>query len=912
MRTRSFPGILALAFGLIAAAEAARADLLISELCDPRLNYQSDRFLEIYNSGSEPVDLTNWRLVAVANSVDVFTWQLSGSIAPGEALVAGDATTVVAFPVDFADENWSNSNGNWNGKVGDGAKLIDPSGTVIDQPVVTGTYFENCDFVRDDDITSPNPLFVPAEWIATPVDYPTQGSPGEHDIAPPIHAPTIATVWTDPAIPLAGDSVDILASVTDAEANIVSVSVRWGTEPASLPDSIAMELVSGSTYRSITSIPVQPSGTTVYYQVEAVNDIPGIATSDVLHYILASFYTVHAIQGEAAVSPLAGQTVVTTGVVTARFASSYVIQQSAGPWDGLWVLGASTMAVGDSVTVRGVVDESTGNTMLTGSEIIALSHDAALIAATPVPSSAAASEAYEGVLIEIAGAACTANRMPGREWEADDGSGTVRINDLGYAFRPILGTRYDIIGPVNYAGGAFKVEPRDDGDLVWAGDNTAPIIWDAETVADVTVRVTFSEPVDPASASVESHYSIEGLTVFHARRDEIRQDQVLLTVDPLSPGTTTLDISGVADLHGNAMAGASFDFRIVLNDIPAGYYAGAEGLTGEALQAALHNIIRNHTVRTYDFAWTAFYTTDDKPNGKVWDIYSDIPYGTPPYEYTFGVDQGGAGVEEGNGYTREHTWPKSWFGGEIPPMHSDLFILYPTDAEVNGQRGNFPFGEVEAAAWVSLNGSEVGACSYPGYGGTVFEPLDDFKGDLARAYMYMSTRYYGEDAAWPGSPMTDGAQLLPWALEMMIAWSDADPVSVKEIERNSAVYGFQNNRNPFVDHPEFVHLVFDDAAGSGEQASIEAPLLFPSRPNPFVSSTTVRFAIPEERDVRLSVCDVNGREVRVLLSGRRPAGELSLLWDGRNGSGHEMGSGVYFLRLEAGEANTTQRLLRIR
>ena len=160
--------------------------------------------------------------------------------------------------------------------------------------------------------------------------------------------------------------------------------------------------------------------------------------------------------------------------------------------------------------------------------------------------------------------------------------------------------------------------------------------------------------------------------------------------------------------------------------------------------------------------------------------------------------------------------------------------------------------------------------------------------------------------------MTDGAQLLPWALEMMIAWSDADPVSVKEIERNSAVYGFQNNRNPFVDHPEFVHLVFDDAAGSAEQAAIETPLLFPSRPNPFVSTTTVRFAIPEERDVRLSICDVNGREVRVLLSGRRPAGELSLLWDGHDASGNEVGSGVYFLRLEAGEANTTQRLLRIR
>ena len=84
---------------LTALAPAARADVIISELCDPRLNYLTDRYLEIWNSGPASVDLTGWQLIAVGNGADIFTWNLSGSIAPGQALVAGDATLTVPFTV---------------------------------------------------------------------------------------------------------------------------------------------------------------------------------------------------------------------------------------------------------------------------------------------------------------------------------------------------------------------------------------------------------------------------------------------------------------------------------------------------------------------------------------------------------------------------------------------------------------------------------------------------------------------------------------------------------------------------------------------------------------------------------------------------------------------------------------------
>ncbi|MDP1623021.1 MAG: endonuclease [Bacteroidales bacterium] len=253
------------------------------------------------------------------------------------------------------------------------------------------------------------------------------------------------------------------------------------------------------------------------------------------------------------------------------------------------------------------------------------------------------------------------------------------------------------------------------------------------------------------------------------------------------------------------------------SQIPPGYYDPANGKTGVALQAALHNIIKGHTIISYSGLWTAYYTTDDKPNGKVWDMYSDVPNGTPngnpPYTYTFGTNQCGNYSNEGDCYNREHSWPKSW-SNDTPPMNSDIFHIYPTDGKVNGMRDNYPYGTVTSPSWTSMNGSKLGPCTWPGYSGTVFEPLDGYKGDFARTYFYMSTRYYTEDGGWPGSPATTGAQLKPWALQLMLQWNNNDPVSQKEIDRNNTVYGMQHNRNPFIDHPEYANEIWGNPVGT--------------------------------------------------------------------------------------------------
>jgi len=247
---------------------------------------------------------------------------------------------------------------------------------------------------------------------------------------------------------------------------------------------------------------------------------------------------------------------------------------------------------------------------------------------------------------------------------------------------------------------------------------------------------------------------------------------------------------------------------------PPGYYDPATGLTGQALQQALHNIIDDHTVLDYGSLYVHFQSTDAKPGSVVWDMYSDVPGGTPPYIYHYNSgDECGNYSGEGDCYNREHSWPNSWFGGTVYPMYSDLFHLYPTDGYVNNRRGNLPYGTVGSATWTSQNGSKVGVCNASGYSGNVFEPIDEYKGDFARSYFYMAVRYYNEDQGWPGSPMTNGSQLYPWALALLKQWHTDDPVSSKETSRNNAVYAVQENRNPFIDYPDFVFDLWGYPAG---------------------------------------------------------------------------------------------------
>ncbi|TPG32912.1 endonuclease [Flavobacterium pectinovorum] len=260
-----------------------------------------------------------------------------------------------------------------------------------------------------------------------------------------------------------------------------------------------------------------------------------------------------------------------------------------------------------------------------------------------------------------------------------------------------------------------------------------------------------------------------------------------------------------------------FVVTATFSQIPSGYYSTATG-TGYTLKTQLYNIIKGHTDNGYAGLYTTYQTSDVdnfyENDGTVLDMYSENPAGTDPYNYSTGSTQrcGNYSVE-GDCYNREHIIPQSVFN-EQSPMVADAHFITPTDGKVNGMRSNYPHGVVSTPTYISQNGGKLGPNSTSGYSGTVFEPINEFKGDIARMYFYFATRYENTVAGYTYA-MFDGSSNKVFTtafLNILLAWNAQDPVSAREIARNNAIYARQNNRNPYIDHPEYVNQIWNPSA----------------------------------------------------------------------------------------------------
>lgn len=268
--------------------------------------------------------------------------------------------------------------------------------------------------------------------------------------------------------------------------------------------------------------------------------------------------------------------------------------------------------------------------------------------------------------------------------------------------------------------------------------------------------------------------------------------------------------------------------------IPAGYYDSATGLTGYALKSKLHEIISSKNINWHYSDLPNFYNQTDldkyydhnAANTTIFlDIYSEIPSGPDAYEYT-SADVASSASGEGAGYNREHMMPQSTFYGNYP-MYSDLFYIIPADAYINQRRNNYPYGISTTAAsniyYTFTNSSKVGKSAIPNYAytGRVYEPIDEFKGDVARSLLYFAVRYEGKLGTFNYNPNTnpasdtnplDGTEeraFDPAYITMLLQWHNLDPVSQREIDRNNAVYNIQKNRNPFIDNPGWVNAIWN-------------------------------------------------------------------------------------------------------
>ncbi|MDT0557299.1 endonuclease [Ichthyenterobacterium sp. W332] len=259
---------------------------------------------------------------------------------------------------------------------------------------------------------------------------------------------------------------------------------------------------------------------------------------------------------------------------------------------------------------------------------------------------------------------------------------------------------------------------------------------------------------------------------------------------------------------------------IVYAQVPANYYNSANGLSGFTLKTELRDIITNgHVDQGYSALYTGYETTHSdniaetgyENNNSVLLFYTENPNGADSYQYFHGSNQCGNYNQEGICHNREHIVPQSAFNS-ASPMQNDIHHVIPSDGFVNGARGSVPFGIVATADYTSDNGSKRGSSGVPGYSGTVFEPIDEFKGDIARAILYFAVRYQNNVDTY-GFEMFNGTEdqvFETWAIDMLLDWHyNIDPVDNREIIRNNAAYNYQGNANPFVNHPEYANLIWN-------------------------------------------------------------------------------------------------------
>ena len=355
-----------------------------------------------------------------------------------------------------------------------------------------------------------------------------------------------------------------------------------------------------------------------------------------------------------------------------------------------------------------------------------------------------------------------------------------------------------------------------------------------------------------------------------------------------------------------------FTITSIFSQIPSGYYNTATA-SGYTLKTQLFNIINNNTNSSssssnYGGLWNLFTENAFRDNyyendSSLLDIYSENPFGADSYSFSSTSQQCGSYSSEGDCYNREHTLPQSVWGSGTYPMYSDAHFVLPSDGKVNGTRDNFPYGKVNTASWTSSNGSKLGSNTNSGYSagysGTVFEPLDEFKGDIARCLLYFATRYESQVSSWTYSMFngTSNQVFTNTFLNILLSWDNLDPVSSYEIEKNNAVYNFQGNRNPFIDHPEYACAIWSSACAALTTNEFQiAKINIHPNPTNNHSITIETEALIDE----IQISTINGQLIKVVTKPVSINGSYVL---------ENLPQGFYFLKLSSDKNSITKKII---
>jgi endonuclease I len=337
--------------------------------------------------------------------------------------------------------------------------------------------------------------------------------------------------------------------------------------------------------------------------------------------------------------------------------------------------------------------------------------------------------------------------------------------------------------------------------------------------------------------------------------------------------------------------------------IPAGYYNDAENTSGNQLKTALNSIIKGHTVFPYSSSsidvWDIVRHTDEDPNNSnnVILLYTGRSqnkyYVDAGSNYDYSQFDNGNGTY-GNSWNREHVWAKSHgFPNEQDHAYTDVHHLRPTDRSVNSSRGNKDFDNSENFH------SEATLCKTDG---DSWEPRDAVKGDVARMMFYMVVRYENSGTYDLELVNYTGTSSTPifGKLSTLLTWHSEDPVDDFERNRNEVIYSYQNNRNPFIDHPNLVNHIW----GTQQSVPWNSTLSLDSKhfinsnlyPNP-TQNGTVTLAT-KHNFIQATVFSVSGN----FISKQPLTGILKTIHLPKN-------PGVYFVKLT--DTNHKQRIQKV-
>lgn len=322
------------------------------------------------------------------------------------------------------------------------------------------------------------------------------------------------------------------------------------------------------------------------------------------------------------------------------------------------------------------------------------------------------------------------------------------------------------------------------------------------SVASVHASSGLVTAVAEGTATITANVAAVGAYTSGSSTYTVKVNPVPVGPDPVDPGTDDCDIPFAAN-----------------------YYDGLDNQSGKNLFDAIHAAAKKgYMSLSYDGVWTAYCAIDVDEHGYVIDIYNDDS------QFVCGGSAQGANASAvGQGYNREHSIPKSWFGGSTSTSTpgTDIFHLVPTDVYTNSQRSNLAYGEVASAAWTSPTGGgkrgTAKVISGQSCSTNVFEPMDKYKGDLARGYMGTMVRWAGDYQAFTtgdGAKIFSGTYteagkygLTEYGIALLMKWHREDPVSDKERARNNGIQQTQGNRNPFIDYPDLAEYLWGEHAG---------------------------------------------------------------------------------------------------